>query len=84
VAAKAGGQLNVAAARLAPGTHTIRARTYDNATDDVVRQRSGECPDTVTGRYCHGTAWLNSVETVEWTVTIPESTGSTGAAAGIE
>jgi hypothetical protein len=84
VAEKAGGRLDIAAARLSPGSHTIRARAYDNATEDLVRQRSGECPDSVTGRYCHGTAWLNSIEIVEWTVNIPEHGGSTGAAAGIE
>ena len=47
------------------------ASAYDNATEDLVRLRSGECPDTVTGRYCHATAWLNSTQTVEWTVTVP-------------
>jgi hypothetical protein len=71
VATKAGGKLDLAVAALAPGSHTIVARAYDNATEDLVRQRSGECPDTVTGRYCHATAWLNSTQTVEWTLTIP-------------
>jgi hypothetical protein len=71
VAMKAGGRLDLGVAALAPGSHTIVARAYDNATEDLVRLRSGECPDTVTGRYCHATAWLNSTQTVEWTVTIP-------------
>ncbi|HTV20163.1 MAG TPA: M64 family metallopeptidase [Polyangiaceae bacterium] len=71
VAAKAGGQLNLAAAALAPGQHTIVAHTYDNATEDLVLQRDGTCPNSVTGNYCHATAWLNSSQNVEWTVTIP-------------
>jgi hypothetical protein len=53
------------------GTHTVSARAYDNATLDLVRQRSGECPSSVTGYYCHGTAWPNNEETVEWTVEVP-------------
>ncbi|HKO93917.1 MAG TPA: hypothetical protein VJU61_22340, partial [Polyangiaceae bacterium] len=70
-AQKAGGRLDLAVAALAPGAHTIVARAYDNASEDLVRQRSGRCPDTVTGRYCHATAWLNSTQTVEWTLTVP-------------
>ncbi len=30
-----------------------------------------ECPSSVTGSYCHATAWKNSEQTVEWSVTIP-------------
>jgi hypothetical protein len=71
VAEKAGGTLNLAVAALGPGSHAIVAHAYDNATEDLVRLRSGECPDDVTGRYCHATAWLNSSQTVEWTVTVP-------------
>jgi len=71
VAAKAGGQLNLAVAALASGQHTVVAHAYDNATDDLVRLRDGTCPNSVTGNYCHATAWLNSSQTVEWTVTIP-------------
>lgn len=56
---------------LGSGTHTVSARAYDNATDDLVRLRTGECPAAVSGRYCHATAWSNSEQTVEWTVTIP-------------
>jgi len=71
VAANAGGRLNIAAAGLAAGTHTISVRAYDNASEDLVRYRDNTCPDSVTGRYCHATAWQNSEQTVEWTVTIP-------------
>jgi hypothetical protein len=71
VAARAAGILNVAAAQLAPGSHTIVAHAYDNASEDLVRNRSGKCPGSVTGRYCHATGWLNSSQRVEWTVDVP-------------
>lgn len=71
IAERAGGTLNLAAAKLAPGTHTISARAYDNASEDLVKNRTGECAGSVTGRYCHAAGWLNSTQTVEWTVTIP-------------
>jgi IgA peptidase M64 len=71
VAEHAGGTLNLAAARLASGAHTISARAYDNASEDLVRNRTGECPGSVTGRYCHASGWLNSTQTVEWTVDVP-------------
>jgi len=71
VAAHAAGTLNVGALELAPGEHTVLARAYDNANEDLIRHRTGECPDSVTGRYCHSTAWLNSTQTVEWTITVP-------------
>jgi hypothetical protein len=58
-------------ASLASGTHTISAKAYDNATEDLVRLRTGKCPTSVTGRYCHGTAWTRSTQTVTWTVTKP-------------
>jgi hypothetical protein len=48
----------------------ISARAYDNADMDLVRNRSSECPSSVTGRYCHGTAWSRSEQSVEWTVTV--------------
>jgi hypothetical protein len=54
---------------LTPGTHTISARAYDNATTDLVRYRDSQCPSSVTGRYCHRTAWSRSEQTVSWTVT---------------
>jgi len=71
VVAENGGPLfDVAGQQLAPGTYEITARAYDNATEDLVRNRSSECPDSVTGRYCHGTSWSRSEQTVTWTVTI--------------
>ncbi len=73
-AEKAGGVLNIAAANLPAGTHTITARAYDNATEDLVRNREGRCPTQVAQagpQYCHAPAWQNSIQTVEWTVTIP-------------
>jgi hypothetical protein len=54
---------------LAPGTHRISAKAYDNATTDLVKYRDGTCPDSVTGRYCHRTAWMRSQQTVSWVVT---------------
>jgi hypothetical protein len=54
---------------LAPGMHTISAKAYDNATMDLVRNRSGTCPASVTGSYCSRTAWTRSQQTVTWTVT---------------
>ena len=71
IAASAGGRLNITAAALTAGTHTISAKAYDNATEDLVRNRTSTCPPDVTNQYCHGTAWQNSIQTVEWTVTIP-------------
>jgi hypothetical protein len=57
------------ASTLSPGTHTISAKAYDNASEDLVRLRTGMCPTSVTGRYCHGTSWTRSTQTVTWTVT---------------
>lgn len=71
VAERAGGTLDIAAAQLEPGTHTIVAHAYDDASEDLVRYRSGQCQASVTGRYCHATAWLNSSQRVEWTVDVP-------------
>jgi hypothetical protein len=59
------------ASKLASGTHTIAAKAYDNATTDLVRNRSGTCPTSVTGTYCSRTAWTRSQQTVTWTVTKP-------------
>jgi hypothetical protein len=56
---------------LGSGSHTVSARAYDNATEDLVKLRTGECPSSVTGYYCHGTAWKNNEQTVEWQVTVP-------------
>jgi hypothetical protein len=71
VAERAGQRLNLAAAGLASGSHTIVATAYDNATEDLVRYRSGECQQSVNGRYCHATAWTRSTQTVQWTVNVP-------------
>lgn len=55
---------------LAPGTHTVSARAYDNATMDLVRNRSGKCPPKVMGnQYCYATSWPRSEQTVTWTLT---------------
>jgi hypothetical protein len=51
--------------------HTISAKAYDNATDDLIRYRTATCQSSVTGRYCHATGWKNSTQVVNWTVTIP-------------
>ncbi len=56
-------------AGLAAGSHMISARAYDNATTDLVRNRSGTCPSSVKGNYCHATSWPRSEQTVTWTVT---------------
>ncbi|HYO98376.1 MAG TPA: M64 family metallopeptidase [Polyangiaceae bacterium] len=58
-------------ASLPSGTHMISAKAYDNATEDLVRLRTGVCPPSVSGRYCHGTSWPRSTQTVTWTVTKP-------------
>jgi hypothetical protein len=57
------------ASTLAPGMHAITAKAYDNATMDLVKNRTGMCPSSVTGRYCHATGWSRSTQTVSWTVT---------------
>jgi hypothetical protein len=57
------------ASTLAAGTHMISAKAYDNATTDLVKNRTGMCPSSVTGRYCHATGWQRSTQTVTWTVT---------------
>ena len=54
---------------LAAGSHTISAKAYDNATMDLVRNRTGVCPASVTNQYCSRPAWLRSQQTVTWTVT---------------
>lgn len=69
VAESAGTTFNTAV--LGPGEHVVSARAYDNATEDLVRLRTSRCPSAVRGMYCQATAWKNSEQTVEWTVTIP-------------
>ncbi|HEY7374207.1 MAG TPA: M64 family metallopeptidase, partial [Polyangia bacterium] len=54
---------------LAAGSHTISAKAYDNAGDDLVRVKTSMCPSSVTGNYCHYNAWKNSIQTVTWTFT---------------
>ncbi|WP_437300340.1 M64 family metallopeptidase [Sorangium sp. So ce426] len=78
IATDGGPVYNVAAAGLASGTHTIVAKAYDNAGEELVRYRSGECldpPPSTNPRYidpCWGRDnWPRSQETVTWTVTIP-------------
>jgi hypothetical protein len=56
-------------AALAPGSHMISAKAYDNATTDLVKLRTGKCPDSVKNNYCHATSWPRSTQTVTWTVT---------------
>jgi hypothetical protein len=55
---------------LAAGSHTVTAKAYDNAGDDLVRYKDSTCPSAVgTGWYCHRNAWKNSIQTVMWTFT---------------
>jgi IgA Peptidase M64 len=54
---------------LGAGSHTVSAKAYDNVGTDLVRYRSSTCPSSVTGSYCHRTAWKNSIQTVTWTFT---------------
>jgi hypothetical protein len=58
-----GTTFDVAAAGLMPGSHTIEARAYDNAGEDLVRYRSG-------GDYGRMN-WARSEQTATWTVTVP-------------
>jgi len=58
-------------AGLASGVHTISAKAYDNASMDLVKNRTSTCPASVTGGYCHGTSWKRSEQIVTWTVTKP-------------
>jgi hypothetical protein len=66
---KVNGGTTLDTSTLAAGTHTISAKAYDNATTDLVRNRTGVCPASVTGTYCSRTAWNRSQQTVNWTVT---------------
>ena len=71
VAANGGTTFDVAAKNPSAGMHTVTAKAYDNAGDDLVRNKTGKCPSSVTGQYCSRTAWPNSQQTVTWMVTIP-------------
>jgi hypothetical protein len=62
---------SLSTAMLPSGTHMISAKAYDNATTDLVKLRTGMCPSSVKGNYCHATSWTRSTQTVTWTVTKP-------------
>ena len=56
--------------------HARRRQPHD--VGEGLRQRghgsrcataSSTCPSSVTGNYCHRTAWRNSIQTVMWTFT---------------
>lgn len=64
VAMKGGTSFDVAARGLSAGAHTIVAKAYDNAGEDLVRYRDG------TGMYGRMN-WARSQQTVTWMVTIP-------------
>jgi hypothetical protein len=63
VAANGGPTFTLAGRGIASGSHMISARAYDNASMDLVRYRTG----TTFGRM----NWARSVQTVNWTVTVP-------------
>jgi hypothetical protein len=58
-----GPRFELAAQELTPGEHTISARAYDNAGDDLVRYKTG----MQYGRM----NWARSQQTVTWTVNVP-------------
>ena len=64
---KVNGGITFDTSTLAAGSHTISAKAYDNADNTLVRTTT--CPSSVTGTYCHAKNWVNSVQTVSWTVT---------------
>jgi hypothetical protein len=68
VVAMAGGPTYaIAGANLAPGTHLVKARAYDNAGKDLVRQ----VPGTTFNRQYWGSGEMgHSDKTVTWSVTI--------------
>jgi hypothetical protein len=67
VAMDGGPTYNIGAANLAPGTHMVTARAYDNAGPDLVRQVPGT---TFNRQYWGSGAMGHSDKTVSWTVTI--------------
>jgi hypothetical protein len=67
-AAHGGSTFAIGSAGLAPGTHTITARAYDNAGIDLVRQVPGT---TFNRPYWGSGAMGHSDKTVTWTVTVP-------------
>jgi hypothetical protein len=67
VAANGGPTYNIGAAGLAPGMHTVTARAYDNAGEDLVRQAPGT---TFYRQYWGSGSMGHSDKTVTWNVTI--------------
>jgi hypothetical protein len=67
VAMDGGPTYAIAGANLAPGTHMVTARAYDNAGEDLVRQVPGT---TFNRQYWGAGAMGHSDKTVTWTVTI--------------
>jgi hypothetical protein len=67
VATNGGPSYAIGAANLAPGTHMVKARAYDNAGEDLVRQVPGQ---TFNRQYWGSGAMGHSDKTVTWTVTI--------------
>jgi hypothetical protein len=62
--AQKGPELDIAALRLTAGAHTITARAYDNAGEELVRYRDG---GAMYGRM----NWARSEQSVSWMVTLP-------------
>jgi hypothetical protein len=67
VAMDGGPTYAIGAANLAPGTHMVTARAYDNAGKDLVRQVPGT---TFNRQYWGAGAMGHSDKTLTWTVTI--------------
>ena len=67
VAMNGGPTYAIGSAKLAPGTHMVSARAYDNAGKDLVRQVPGT---TFNRQYWGAGAMGHSDKTVTWTVTI--------------
>jgi hypothetical protein len=63
VAANGGTRFDIAAQKLASGSHTVSAKAYDNAGMELVRYVTG----TKYGRM----NWARSQQTVEWKVSVP-------------
>jgi hypothetical protein len=72
VAVAGGPTYAVGAAALAPGSHTISARAYDNAGEDLVRYRTGgtQYNRQYWGPPTSANMMRGSERTVTWTVTI--------------
>ena len=71
IAENGGPSYNIGAANLAPGTHTIAARAYDNAGEDLVRYREHTGYNRqYWGAPSEARPMAHSDQTVTWTVTI--------------